>query len=54
MDSISDKKIVKGLVVDVGETHIKLLATGCRVPWKIDSGPTMTARRTVAKPIFVT
>ena len=30
------------LVVDVGGTHVKLLATGQRTPIKIPSGPTMT------------
>jgi polyphosphate glucokinase len=35
---------VKTLVIDVGGTHIKLLVSGKRVPRKIDSGPTMTAR----------
>jgi polyphosphate glucokinase len=30
------------LVVDIGGTHIKVLATGERVPRKIVSGPTMT------------
>lgn len=36
------------LVVDVGGTHIKLLATGRREPIKIPSGPTMTPARMVA------
>lgn len=36
------------LVIDVGGTHVKILATGLRTPIKIDSGPTMTARRMVA------
>jgi polyphosphate glucokinase len=31
------------LVIDVGGTHVKLLATGRREPVKIDSGPTLTA-----------
>ncbi|MFI5179569.1 MAG: ROK family protein [Vicinamibacterales bacterium] len=31
------------LVIDVGGTHVKLLATGHQTPIKIDSGPTMTA-----------
>ena len=35
------------LVVDVGGTHIKLLATGKRAPIKIDSGPSMTPRNMV-------
>lgn len=33
---------MKTLVVDVGGTHVKLLATGKRTPIKIDSGPRMT------------
>src|SRR5215469_9660035 len=37
----------KILVIDVGGTHIKLLATGQKVPRKMPSGPTMTARRMV-------
>jgi len=36
------------LVVDVGGTHVKLLATGYRTPIKIDSGPAMTPRKMVA------
>lgn len=31
------------LVIDVGGTHVKVLATGKRTPRKIPSGPTMTA-----------
>ena len=31
------------LVVDVGGTHLKILATGQRTPRKIVSGPKMTA-----------
>lgn len=34
----------KVLVIDVGGTHVKILATGEKEPRKIDSGPTMTAR----------
>jgi polyphosphate glucokinase len=33
------------LVIDVGGTHVKVLATGQREAHKIPSGPTMTARR---------
>ncbi|HTS26023.1 MAG TPA: ROK family protein [Bryobacteraceae bacterium] len=36
------------LVVDVGGTHVKILATGQTGPIKIDSGPKMTARQMVA------
>lgn len=39
---------MKVLVIDVGGTHVKLLATGRRVPCKIVSGPAMTARQMVA------
>ena len=37
----------KVLVVDVGGTHVKVLATGHRTPREIPSGPTMTAREMV-------
>jgi len=33
---------VKVLVLDVGGTHVKLLATGRRTPRKFDSGPSLT------------
>jgi predicted NBD/HSP70 family sugar kinase len=39
---------MKILVIDVGGTHVKLLATGRRVPIKIDSGLNMTAKKMVA------
>jgi len=39
---------MKILVVDVGGTHVKILATGQREHRKADSGPTMTARRMVS------
>jgi polyphosphate glucokinase len=35
------------LVIDVGGTHIKLLATGRKEPIKLPSGPAMTASRMV-------
>jgi polyphosphate glucokinase len=35
------------LVIDVGGTHIKALATGRRKPLKIRSGPKMTAKEMV-------
>src|SRR5271156_6765705 len=35
------------LVVDVGGTHVKLLATGQEEPRKFDSGPTMTPEEMV-------
>ena len=37
----------KVLVVDVGGTHVKLLAAGQSEPIKIESGPTMTAEKMV-------
>jgi polyphosphate glucokinase len=36
------------LVVDVGGTHIKMLASGQKTPVKIPSGPQMTAQRMAA------
>ena len=38
----------KILVVDVGGTHVKILATGHKTPRKLDSGPKMTARKMCA------
>ena len=38
----------KILVIDVGGTHIKILASGQRTPRKVDSGPKMTAKRMAA------
>lgn len=35
------------LVIDVGGTHVKALATGRKTPRKCDSGPSMTARKMV-------
>jgi polyphosphate glucokinase len=35
------------LVIDVGGTHVKILMTGKRVMRKVNSGPTMTARKMV-------
>ena len=37
------------LVIDVGGTHVKVLARGHKDERKIDSGPSMTARRMVQK-----
>ncbi len=47
MKTTAEKKVTKVLVVDVGGTHIKVLATGQREPRKIPSGPHMTARKMV-------
>ncbi|MGE5243414.1 MAG: ROK family protein [Betaproteobacteria bacterium] len=38
---------MKVLVVDVGGTHVKVLATGRRTPIKISSGPDLTAAKMV-------
>ena len=38
---------MKILVIDVGGTHIKALATGRKTPLKIRSGPKMTAKEMV-------
>ena len=38
---------MKILVIDIGGTSIKILATGQRTPVKIPSGPAMTAKRMV-------
>ncbi len=38
---------MKVLVIDVGGTHVKLLATGFRTPRKLDSGDFMTPARMV-------
>jgi polyphosphate glucokinase len=39
---------MKVLVVDVGGTHVKVLATGQKTPVKIDSGPDFTPAKMVA------
>ncbi|MFI5316997.1 MAG: ROK family protein [Myxococcota bacterium] len=36
------------LVIDVGGSHVKLLATGARARRSVESGPTLTPRRMVA------
>ena len=40
---------MKVLVLDVGGTHVKLLASGRRVPLKLESGPTLTPRLMVSR-----
>ena len=40
---------IKVLVIDVGGTNVKVLATGESDPRKIPSGPTMTAKRMVSE-----
>jgi polyphosphate glucokinase len=39
---------MKVLVVDVGGTHVKILATGEDTPRKLPSGPTLTAKQMVS------
>jgi polyphosphate glucokinase len=40
---------MKVLVVDVGGTHVKILATGQKEPCKLASGPTLTAPQMVSE-----
>src|ERR1700738_5329184 len=40
---------MKVLVIDVGGSHIKVLATGRKTPLKIPSGPDLTARTMVRR-----
>jgi polyphosphate glucokinase len=47
MQGLPKSKNPRVLVIDVGGTHIKLLATGRTQPIKIDSGPRMTAPKMV-------
>ncbi|MEO7143788.1 MAG: ROK family protein [Bryobacteraceae bacterium] len=47
MNSASGKKSVKVLVIDVGGTHVKVLATGQHDERKIPSGSKMTAAKMV-------
>jgi predicted NBD/HSP70 family sugar kinase len=46
-DGRNSRRFLKVLVVDVGGTNLKVLATGKRVPRKVSSGPNMTARQMV-------
>ena len=46
-DSRAVSKRLKVLVIDVGGTNIKILATGKRESRKVPSGPAMTARKMV-------
>jgi polyphosphate glucokinase len=39
---------MKILVIDVGGTHVKMLASGRKSPIKMNSGPTLTPRRMVS------
>src|SRR5206468_96887 len=45
---------MKVLAIDIGGTHVKVLATGRRKHLQIDSGPTMTPKRMVAAVMAVT
>ena len=45
---------VKILVIDIGGSHVKLLATGRRVPVKVPSGPTLTPARMVEEVLEAT
>jgi len=47
MKAAKDTKSLRVLVIDVGGTNIKMLATGQKEPRKCPSGPTMTPRRMV-------
>ena len=40
---------MKVLAIDVGGTHVKILASGKKTPLKFVSGPTMTARQMVSQ-----
>src|SRR5215831_14845250 len=40
---------MKILVIDIGGTHVKVLATGQEQPRRFASGPTLTPRRLVSK-----
>jgi polyphosphate glucokinase len=50
----ASKKLDKILVIDVGGTHVKVLATGQKEERKIISGPTMTASKMVRDVKLVT
>jgi len=45
---------VKILVIDIGGSHVKLLATGRRNPVKVPSGPTLTPARMVEEVLEAT
>jgi predicted NBD/HSP70 family sugar kinase len=48
------KKKKRILVVDVGGSHVKALASGRRVPVKVDSGPNLTPRQMVDRVLQAT
>ena len=45
----NEQKELGALVIDIGGTHVKILATGQKTPRKIPSGPTLTPERMVAQ-----
>jgi polyphosphate glucokinase len=45
--SNQENRAMKVLAIDVGGTHVKILATGQKVPLKFVSGPKMTAKQMV-------
>jgi polyphosphate glucokinase len=47
MNTVQTRAALKVLVIDVGGTNIKLLATGQKGARKIPSGPAMTASKMV-------
>jgi polyphosphate glucokinase len=47
MKAARTAKFAKALVIDVGGTNVKMLATGQKEPRKYPSGPTMTPRKMV-------
>jgi predicted NBD/HSP70 family sugar kinase len=47
MKAVDSKKTHRILVIDVGGTHVKMLASGQMEPVKIASGPAMTAAKMV-------
>lgn len=48
------KEPIRILVIDVGGTHVKVLATGHKVPIKIPSGPKMTGKMMVSQVLKAT
>src|SRR3982750_3365992 len=46
--SARSKRSMKVLVIDVGGTHVKILATGQKLERRMDSSPALTARQMVS------
>jgi polyphosphate glucokinase len=42
------KRVTNVLVIDVGGTHVKVLATGHEAHWEFDSGPELTPKQMIA------